>query len=226
MGDRFGSALAAGNFGNGVRADLAVGAQMETVGGAANTGAVNVLYGSAGGLTATDDQFWHQDKPGVAGDGAQQTDLFGWSLAAGDMGMDDRDDLAIGVRFEDVQGTMDAGAVNVLYGSGNGLSSTGDQFWHQSKDGVVGGGAEPNDNFGGAVAAADFGRTGRADLAVGSPDEDVGALGNAGAVNVLYGSGGGLTAVGDQFWHQSKEGVSGDGAEPNDQFGWALTGID
>jgi FG-GAP repeat len=224
-GDRFGAALAAGNFGSGARADLAVGAWAETVGTADDAGAVNVLYGSADGLTATDDQFWHQDKAGVAGNGAQQADLFGVSLAAGDLGRDERADLAIGVRNEDVPGTMDVGAVNILYGGAEGLNTAGDQFWHQDKEGMAGGGAEANDDFGLAVAVADFGRSGRADLAVGAPGEDVGSLGNAGAANVLYGSADGLTTVGDQFWHQGKEGIVGEGAEENDMFGWAVTGM-
>src|ERR671912_1857643 len=43
----------------------------------------------------------------------------------------------------------------------------------------------------GQRAAGDFNGDGFADLAVGAPGEDVGAAGDAGAVNVLYGSAGG-----------------------------------
>lgn len=57
---------------------------------------------------------------------------------------------ALGVPFEDVGTIGGAGAVNVIYGSVSGLSSTGDQFWHQNSPGIVGG-AEPGDVFGEVV---------------------------------------------------------------------------
>jgi FG-GAP repeat len=49
--DRFGSALAAGDFNGDGFADLAAGASGEDVGSVRDAGAVSVLYGSAGGLT-------------------------------------------------------------------------------------------------------------------------------------------------------------------------------
>ena len=63
----------------------------------------------------------------------------------------------------------------------------------------------------------DFNGDGFDDLAIGVPGEDVGAAGNAGAVNVIYGSKKGLRAKGDQFWHQDVLGVL-DRAESADQF--------
>ena len=42
-------------------------------------GAVNVIYGSAAGLTATDNQLWHQNSSGIA-DAAEAGDHFGGSL--------------------------------------------------------------------------------------------------------------------------------------------------
>ena len=55
---------------------------------------------------------------------------------------------------------------------------------------------------------ADFNGDGFDDLAIGVPWEDVGGVENAGAVNVLYGSSGGLQvdSPDDQFWHQDREG--------------------
>ena len=49
-------------------------------------------------------------------DTAETSDSFGNSLAVGDFNGDDRDDLAIGVPFEDIGTTTDAGMVNVIYG--------------------------------------------------------------------------------------------------------------
>ena len=42
------------------------------VGGNVNAGAVNVLYGSVNGLTASQNDYWSQDSPGIdAGTGAE-----------------------------------------------------------------------------------------------------------------------------------------------------------
>ena len=86
--------------------------------------------------------------------------------------------------------------MNVFYGSAAGLSAR-DQFWYQDVADVEGG-CEADDNFGFALAAGDFDRNGYADLAIGVPHENVGAVADAGAVNVLYGSAAGLTAAGDR----------------------------
>jgi FG-GAP repeat len=70
----------------------------------------------------------------------------------GDFDGDGEDDLAIGVPGEDVGSILDAGAVNVLYGSSNGLTSSGSQFWHQDKSGIEDT-AEQDDAFGAALAS-------------------------------------------------------------------------
>ena len=60
-----------------------------------------------------------------------------------------------------------------------------------------------------------------ADLAVGVPQEDIGAVSNSGAVNVLYGSANGLASARNQFWHQGSPDVA-DEPERRDGFGYAL----
>ncbi|MGH2536037.1 MAG: FG-GAP repeat protein [Candidatus Promineifilaceae bacterium] len=219
-GDLFGNSVAAGDFNGDGYADLAIGALYEDVGALANAGAVNVLYGTAAGLSAAGDQFWHQDSDDVAGV-AEAGDLFGFSVAAGDFNGDGYADLAIGARLEDVGASAAAGAVNVLYGTAAGLSAASDQIWHQDSAGMEDE-AEAGDNFGYSVAAGDFNGDGYADLAIGAPYEDVEAILDAGAVNVLYGTAAGLSAAGDQIWHQDSAGVEGDGAEASDRFGSGL----
>jgi FG-GAP repeat protein len=219
-GDAFGSALAVGDFDNDGFDDLAVGARDEDLGSAANAGAVNLLYGSAAGLTATGNQLWHQNVAGVES-AAESDDVFGDALAVGDFDNDGFDDLAVGVRGEDVGAATNAGAVNLLYGSQNvGLTAAGDQVWHQDTAGV-GGAAESRDSFGDALAAGDFDGDGFDDLAIGARGEDLGTIGGAGAVSLLYGSGAGLSAAGNQGWHQDSAGVENT-AEAGDAFGGAL----
>jgi hypothetical protein len=150
-GDEFGAALAAGFFDTGP-SDLAIGAPFEDLAGAADAGAVNVVYGSNTGLVGRN-QTLTQDSPGVTGT-AEPGDLFGVALARGiffnNFNGDDFADLAIGAAGEDVGAAADAGAVNVQYGSATGLPGPGSQLFTQDSPGV-GGTAESGDSFGSAL---------------------------------------------------------------------------
>jgi FG-GAP repeat len=217
--DQFGSALAVGNFNNDGFVDLAVGAPTETVFSTESAGAVNVLYGSAGGLTGTGSQMLWEGPGGVAGN-LEPGDLFGWALAAGDFNHNGFADLAVGLRGED----FDAGALIVVYGSSGGLTGTGAQVFRQGAGGVAGR-SELGDRFGYALAAGDFNQNGFDDLAIGVPLEDIGAISDAGAINILFGSAGGLTAASNQQFWQGAGGVAGP-AERGDSFGWTLAAGD
>jgi hypothetical protein len=202
--------------------DLAVGVPSEGVGTppVSDAGLVHVLYGSADGVSVVGDQVWTQNSDGIA-NAAEADDQFGGTLAWGDFNGDGFDDLAVGVPGEGVGASAShAGAVNVLYGSAAGLSSAGNQFWHQNSTGILDD-AETEDGLGAALAGGDFDADGFDDLAVGVPSEDLGALDDAGAVHVLYGSSSGLSSTGSQFWNQNSLAISG-AAEQFDAFGSAL----
>jgi len=220
--DAFGETLAAGGFDNDGFDDLAVGVSREDVGSVFDGGAVNVLPGTAGGLTGTGSQLFTQDSPGV-GSIAEQIDIFGFALAAGDFDNDGFADLAVGVPFEDVGAVQEAGAINVLPGTAGGLTGTGSQLFTQDSPGV-GSIAEQDDDFGFALAAGDFDNNGFDDLAVGVPFEDVGAVQEAGAINVLPGTAGGLTGTGSQLFTQDSPGVPG--VAESDVFGERLAAAD
>jgi hypothetical protein len=218
--DRFGSALATGDFNGDGFADLAVGVPFEDVDALVDAGAVNVIYGSPAGLSETGNQFWHQGSTDI-NDEPEQGDQFGSVLTAANFGKSSRADLAVGVPFEDVEPILNAGAVNVIYGTSTGLAASGDQFWHQNRRRLAET-AEEDDRFGSALAAANFGKSSHADLAVGVPFETNGGVSAAaGAVNVLYGTSTGLSARGDQLWHQNRRGIA-ETAEAEDLFGAAL----
>ncbi len=214
-GDFFGDALATGDFNNDGFTDLAVGVPGESVGTAQVAGAVNVLYGSASGLTGIGSQFFTQ-----VGSAPETGDEFGFALAAGDFNHDGFADLAAGAPFEGVFSTPFAGAVSVLYGSAAKLTKTGGQIFTQ-----VGSAPEVDDSFGFALAAGDFNHDGFADLAAGAPFEDAGSTSDVGAVSVLYGSAAKLTKTGGQIFTQDSPGVPSS-AEPGDFFGAALAAGD
>jgi hypothetical protein len=127
-------------------------------------------------------------------------------LAVGNFGNDPGrrayDDLAIGATndvFRD-GGSADHGVVEVLYGRAGGLSAKLSQSWRWGTPGVKGRTTRlDGDGFADSLTSADFGRGGHDDLAIGDSlyevDDD-----HYGAVGVLYGTNGGLTARGDQLW--------------------------
>jgi hypothetical protein len=228
-GDRFGSALASGDFDGDGYADLAIGIPGEDLGTPTLTdaGAVAIIYGSASGLASTGHQLWTQDSSGIA-DQAESGDQFGYALAAGNLNppfmcsTSQVDDLAIGVPYEDLNATkVDAGAVNVLFGSPDGLSSCSNEYWTQNSDGV-GGTAETGDHFGKSLAMGHFDAFGES-LAIGVPDEDLGTATDAGGVNFLEAYFGLMGS--DIFWNENYGDVTGV-AETGDHFGYALAAAD
>ena len=213
----FGYALAAGDFDNDGKDDLAIGADSETIDGKADAGAVHVLYGGNSGLRATGSQFWTQNSGGV-GEACEANDRFGSTLGAGDFNGDGYLDLAISAMDEAVGDKKTAGSVHILYGSANKLIPAGSQVWSQDSNGVAGA-ASGGDCFGSLLISADFDGDGKDDLAIGVPYEKVGAADNAGAINVLYGTGTkGLKATGNQLWSQDSTGIA-DKADKNDNLG-------
>lgn len=210
-GDQFGAALAAGDVNGDGKADLVVGVPGENAGG----GSVHVLLGSASGVTATGSKFISQNANGVQ-DTQEAADGFGSALAVADFGGTSADDVAIGIPGEDTSTLQDTGAVQVLFGSASGISLSGGQFWSQGSSGIASN-PETGDRFGASLAAGNLMSSTVKDLAVGAPGENTGA----GAVHVVPGAAGGLTATGSQIFTQNTSGVL-DSEEPGDAFGSSL----
>jgi hypothetical protein len=114
--ERFGSAVATGDFNGDRFDDLAIGVPYE------RGGQVHVIYGSASGLTAQGNQIWMQDSAGIGG-GGESGDEFGFSLATGNFGRTAHADLAIGAPGEAIGSNGRAGVVHVLYGASPGFSA-------------------------------------------------------------------------------------------------------
>ena len=150
---------------------LAIGAPEATVDGAARAGHVVVtdLPGLASGVAISQGH----GAPGAAEPG----DRFGLTLAG--RGNSQWGYLAIGIPFEDVGSTIDAGAIAIL-------GPEGPLGFSQDSPGVPGS-AEAGDRFGAALAivAQPFGDEVYEGVLVGVPAEDVGRIKDAGALNLL-----------------------------------------
>ncbi len=223
--DLFGYALATADFNADGFPDLAVGVPFDNLDGIANGGAINVVYGSFLGLSDQKSQILNQKRLGII---VQQPNaLFGSALAAGDFNGDGIGDLAVGAPDESYDNIRQAGAVSVIYGGSGGLSKSDHSVWRQSNRFVMGGDLNnEDDNFGTALAAADFNGDGNDDLAIGTPRDNWGGKRDSGTVNVLYSAGSrGITADNDQIWHQNLRG-SGLTNDDEHHFGAALAGGD
>ncbi|MFL5796436.1 MAG: FG-GAP-like repeat-containing protein [Actinomycetota bacterium] len=215
--DRFGSAVAIGDFGRGTTGDLAIGVNGRTVNSQFQSGLVRVLYGTTSGLSTTGIQSFSQ---GDSGTGTTEAgDQFGAVMVAANFGRGSQDDLAIGVPAEAVGSATDAGSVSIVYGSSSGLTFSGAQGFTQPDLNV--GVAETGDVFGAALYASNFGNGPQADLAIGVPDEDIGSVQDAGAADVAFGSGSGVVATNSEGWSEDNAGA-GEAATAGNRFGSAV----
>lgn len=216
--DRFGAALASGDFNGDGRDDLAVGVPGQDLSGARDAGAIVLLRGVTGGLEPVGSLA--QGSKGVRG-AAERGDAFGASLATGNFDADAFDDLAVGAPGESTPTVALTGTVHVLSGSLSGIQTADDVAFNQySVRAVHPEGNEPGDAFGFALAAGDLDGDTDDDLAIGVPGED-GPARDTGAVAVLEGGPDGARATGASWFDQDTAGVPDDG-ELGDAFGAVL----
>lgn len=191
-GGHFGSALAAGNFGQrgaGAHAwdDLVIGAPSTD----SNAGAVHVIYGSITGLASPGNQrLLPPALPGIiSGNGH-----FGSVVATGLLATScfditlfcPGDSLAVGAPYATINGTSDAGAVWVFDSTffGGIVLASARPILPIAPVKIAG--PHSDDQFGKQIVVGDFNDDGHTDIAISAPNYDDGAAAGAGAVQVLY----------------------------------------
>ncbi|GLY23727.1 hypothetical protein [Micromonospora sp. NBRC 101691] len=195
--------------GDGV-ADVAIADPEADVNGQDAAGAVHIFDG----VTSTTTTITQDDAqvPGTSEAG----DRFGHTVNVTDANRDGCADLAIGSPYEDNGSIVDAGEVQILFGSpaGLGKSSTAPALlYNQGVDGVPG--TQVRDDLFGFSLASGRTAAGEPFLVIGAPGENVSGKFNAGTVTYLRGS----TKI---AFDQTSIGNLSGGVEQDDRGGWAL----
>ncbi|MFI0540573.1 FG-GAP repeat domain-containing protein [Streptomyces sp. WSLK1-3] len=141
-------------------------------------GRVVVIRGSEGGPVNGDAPMAELTQSSTGVPGADEArDGFGSAVSIADVDGDGHGELAIGVVFEDLGTTEDAGATIVMNGAASGVSREGARTFTQNTAGIPGT-AEAMDYFGSDVLLSDVTGDGHADLtaAAGFEDEGIGAV--------------------------------------------------
>lgn len=211
MADR----IAAGDVnGDGV-ADLAVGAHDGDEPDSRRTALL------LGGSTGFAEPVWLKDTAGRR--------IGGEDLAIGDLDKDGYGEIVVGHSNDgydsDVELPTKGGALGVVYGGPNGISTTRKPVWINQDTAGVPGAGERGDRMGTALSIGDTDGDGYQDLATGLPGEDLGTLQDAGSVLVLRGGANGLTGTGAKAFSQNTAKVPGT-AEIVDCFGMATALVD
>ncbi|MDT5041643.1 MAG: hypothetical protein QOE51_2628 [Actinoplanes sp.] len=193
----FGSSLVSGNFNQDGYDDLAISdpGEIDTNTKGLRAGGIWIFYGGPDGLQIDAVRHINQSTAVVPG-ASEADDLFGFSLAAGDVTGDGIDDLAVGLPGESLGSAQNTGGVILLLGSGSGIVTAGSQWIDQNTSGVPGSN-ETGDWFGTSLSIGKINKDAYAELVVGTAFENDGDGHNgSGMLTQFSGSASGASLTG------------------------------
>jgi hypothetical protein len=222
----FGKVFAVGDFNGDEFDDLAIGVSGDDtrdgiIQDRSRSGSVQVLYGSFGGLSFHNYDYWSQDTGNIDGI-SEDNDFFADALASGDFNNDGFDDLAVGVPHEEINSIKGAGCVNIIFGSKNGLTDNSTLLLDQTI--VPGDNRSEDAGFGSALASGDINGDGFDDLVIGTPWDNVWSsslnkiVDLAGSITIVLGTSNGF----DFARCISQDNISNALPEYDDDFGHVL----
>lgn len=195
--------------------DILIGAPAATVGSNANAGEAYLIFGKAGGFTATFDLTTLDGSNGIRFDGIDAADQAGDAISsAGDINGDGFNDIIIAGS----NGNSGTGEIFVVLGQASGFSGSLDLATLNGTNGFRLDGVDAGDRAGVRVSSAgDSNGDGLGDLIIGSPFADPGGDADAGESYVVFGTDGVFASAIDLASLNGTNGFRLDGIDAGDQ---------